>query len=107
MRTIYVGQIDPKTMKVYFKAQQVNSLADKFLTNCTEFTHCCMETSAGADTCADDYNIDISTGELTVKKCKDCGMYFFVSKDEASWYTDKGLKVPSRCEFCRKKRKNI
>ncbi len=102
--TIYVGQID-ESQKVYFKEQQVNSIQDDFITNCKEFKHCCMKTLADARKVADDYNADLASGKLFLKKCKGCGEYFFTNADEEEWFRGRGLKSPLRCTTCRKQRK--
>lgn len=40
------------------------------------------------------------------KKCRDCGKEFTLTDGEIDFYNSKGLNLPSRCEECRKKRKN-
>lgn len=34
--------------------------------------------------------------------CKQCGEEFVLSRKEIDWYLKKNLKVPHRCEYCRK-----
>ena len=50
-------------------------------------------------------NQEIKDGELEVIKCKDCGNFFLIDKDEKEWYTNKGLNIPKRCGICRDNRK--
>ena len=40
-----------------------------------------------------------------VKTCKECGTSFEITEKNAKWFTDNHLKLPERCEACRKKRK--
>ena len=39
-----------------------------------------------------------------VKKCKECGEYFWQTDDERIWFTDRNMKAPCRCYSCRKKK---
>lgn len=39
-----------------------------------------------------------------VKKCKECGKYFWQTYDERIWFTDRNMKAPCRCYSCRKKK---
>lgn len=41
-----------------------------------------------------------------VKKCKECGEYFWQTEEERQWFIERKLKVPCRCYSCRKKEKN-
>ena len=36
------------------------------------------------------------------KTCKQCGEDFTLSMGQINWFNKKGLKMPCRCEFCRK-----
>ncbi len=40
-----------------------------------------------------------------VKKCKECGEYFWQTDDERIWFARRNMKAPCRCYSCRKKRK--
>lgn len=40
-----------------------------------------------------------------VKKCKECGEYFWQTEEERQWFIERKLKVPCRCYSCRKKKK--
>lgn len=40
-----------------------------------------------------------------VKKCKECGEYFWQTDEERNWYADRNMKAPCRCFSCRKKNK--
>ena len=50
-------------------------------------------------------NKKIADGCLLVKKCVDCGKYYFMTIDEEFWFKDRGLSVPKRCLMCRRDRK--
>jgi hypothetical protein len=39
-----------------------------------------------------------------VKKCKECGEYFWQTDEERIWFTDRNMKAPCRCYSCRKKK---
>lgn len=39
-----------------------------------------------------------------VKKCKECGGYFWQTDEERIWYADRNMKAPCRCYSCRKKK---
>lgn len=40
-----------------------------------------------------------------IKKCKECGEYFWQTDEERQWFIERKLKVPCRCYSCRKKNK--
>ena len=52
-------------------------------------------------------NKEIADGSLLVKKCADCGKYYFMTIHEEFWFKGKGLSVPKRCLICRKTRKKV
>lgn len=39
-----------------------------------------------------------------VKKCKECGEYFWQTDEERIWFANRSLKAPCRCNSCRKKK---
>lgn len=39
-----------------------------------------------------------------VKKCKECGEYFWQTDEERAWFADRNMKAPCRCYSCRKKK---
>ena len=39
-----------------------------------------------------------------VKKCKECGEYFWQTDEERIWFADRNMKAPCRCYSCRKKK---
>lgn len=39
-----------------------------------------------------------------VKKCKECGEYFWQTDEERVWFADRNMKAPCRCYSCRKKK---
>ncbi len=49
-------------------------------------------------------NEKIESGEWKVLKCKDCGRYYVLPKEE-EWFVDRGLNPPKRCVSCRGKKK--
>ena len=54
---------------------------------------------------ADDAVEDHNAYDLkNVKKCKDCGEYFWQTDDERIWFADRNMKAPCRCFSCRKKK---
>lgn len=52
-----------------------------------------------------DSNEKIKSKYLRVIKCKDCGIVFTVTREEADWYLDHNYSLPHRCKECRKKKK--
>ena len=50
-------------------------------------------------------NDAISKGDMLVRRCKDCGEYFFINLDEQIFFEERHLSLPKRCESCRLKRK--
>ena len=56
---------------------------------------------------ADDAVEKQNTDDLKdVKKCKECGEYFWQTDEERSWFAGKNMKNPCRCYSCRLKRNN-
>ncbi len=49
-------------------------------------------------------NYEIEVGLMKVLKCKNCGRYYYLPKREESWFADRGLVPPKRCQFCRGKK---
>lgn len=47
----------------------------------------------------------LAEGSISMNKCRECGCYFTVSKEEADWYISKELGVPKRCYSCRRANK--
>ena len=43
----------------------------------------------------------IAKGQCTIRKCKTCGLYFFIGRDEEDWFKHKGFDLPKSCQFCR------
>lgn len=39
-----------------------------------------------------------------IKKCKECGEYFWQTDEERIWFADRNMKAPCRCYSCRKKK---
>ena len=40
-----------------------------------------------------------------IKKCKECGAYFWQTDDEREWFAVRNMKAPCRCYTCRKRKK--
>lgn len=38
----------------------------------------------------------------TIRYCKQCRKYFYLSESELRWYYNKGISYPKRCLACRK-----
>lgn len=55
--------------------------------------------------CLEINNKNIADGSLSIIKCKDCGRYFQLSRNEALSFEAKGLNLPKRCYKCRRNRK--
>lgn len=47
----------------------------------------------------------VEWNDFVIKKCKNCGEYYIITKDEADWFKDKGFSLPVRCLDCRRERK--
>lgn len=41
-----------------------------------------------------------------IKKCKECGEYFWQTDEERAWFADNNMKAPCRCYSCRKNKKH-
>ena len=47
----------------------------------------------------------VTDGDFVMRKCKECGNYFGITKLECDWFTERKLSIPVRCAQCRRKRK--
>lgn len=54
-----------------------------------------------ADDAAEKHNVN---DLKDVKKCKECGEYFWQTDEERTWFVDRNMKAPCRCYSCRKKK---
>lgn len=71
------------------------------------------DTKAHADKAAKNDNAHLKAEEANmvddkdfiIRKCKDCGEYFMVTKSEYDWYKEKDFAIPRRCDTCRTKRR--
>ena len=54
-------------------------------------------------------NIDmlVDGQDFIVRTCKECGEYFLITKDHVDWFTSRKLRVPCRCDRCRKSGINV
>ena len=45
-------------------------------------------------------------GDFLIRTCKDCGNYFMFTYAEVIWFGSRNFKLPCRCRYCRKVKKN-
>lgn len=43
--------------------------------------------------------------DVVVRKCKECGEYYMITKQEYDWFKERELAAPRRCNTCRIKRR--
>ena len=60
-----------------------------------------MANKASADDAVEKHN---ANDLKDVKKCKECGEYFWQTDEERTWFADRNMKAPCRCYSCRKKK---
>lgn len=44
--------------------------------------------------------------DFLIRTCKDCGNYFMLRYGEIIWFGFRNFKLPCRCRYCRKAKKN-
>lgn len=89
--------------KVYFYDNEFR--ADDEKTEICSSLPCDTTTSWFAEKKFADLAVEKFNTELkNVKKCKQCGEYFWQTEDERNWFTERGMKAPCRCFSCRKKK---
>ena len=106
---VFVNYYDEDEKKIDYKREIIDDLYNpdvKTSTNTEEFKHIFNVELFRAQLACSGYNADLASGDLTIHKCKDCSIYFFISKTEAEWFKDKGMSAPKRCLSCRRKRRN-
>lgn len=64
----------------------------------------CVNNSQVANLMCWNANIQVAEGIIAVIRCRECGLYFLVTKNDVEWYENKGLDAPKRCICCRKAR---
>ncbi len=67
-------------------------------------TPACVNNSQVANLMCWNANIKVAEGSVVVVKCRECGLYFLVTKTDVEWYENKGLDAPKRCMCCRRAR---
>lgn len=90
--------------KIYFNGNKfvADNIATEVQTVPCDLTVSWMANKIYADNAVEEHNAnDIKD----VKKCKECGEYFWQTEEERIWFTDRNMKVPCRCYSCRKKNK--
>lgn len=90
--------------KIYFNGDKfvADNTATEVQTMPCDSTVSWMANKTYADNAVEKHNAnDIKD----VKKCKECGEYFWQTDDERIWFTDRNMKAPCRCYSCRKKNK--
>lgn len=90
--------------KIYFNGNKfvADNIATEVQTVPCDSTVSWMANKIYADNAVEEHNAnDIKD----VKKCKECGEYFWQTEEERICFTDRNMKVPCRCYSCRKKNK--
>lgn len=44
----------------------------------------------------------VAEGKISVHRCRSCGLYFTISKEDEGWFTNHELGVPRKCYCCRR-----
>lgn len=89
--------------KVYFDGNKFH--ANNVKTEFCSSLPCDTTTSWYAEKKFADLAVEKFNTELqNVKKCKQCGEYFWQTEDERNWFTERSMKAPCRCFSCRKEK---
>lgn len=67
-------------------------------------TSICVNNSQMANLMCWNANIQHAEGNVSVVRCRECGLYFIVTKKDMAWYEEKKLDPPKRCICCRRAR---
>lgn len=91
--------------RVYFNGEKF--IADDFPAEMKRLsgdsTTSYFDTKLIAEAAVEEYNAyDLND----VKKCKECGKYFWQTDAEREWFFARNMKAPCRCYSCRKNRWN-
>lgn len=91
--------------RIYFNGN--NFMADDIATEVQtvpcDSTMSWMANKKYADDAVEKYNTNDYILLKDIKKCKECGGYFWQTDEERMWFTDRNMKAPCRCYSCRKK----
>lgn len=89
--------------RIYFNGDKfaVDEVATEVQTMPDDSTTMWFANKKSAVDVAEHHNAD---NLKNVKKCKECGEYFWQIDEETIWFTDKNMKVPCKCYSCRKKK---
>lgn len=87
--------------KIYFNGNEfvADNTATEVQTMLCDSTTMWFTNKKSADNAVEEYN---ANDLKDVKKCKECGEYFWQTDDERIWFTDRNMKVPCRCYSCRR-----
>lgn len=77
-----------------------------FPSNIDEEQHQAFTREQDAIAAADAANEELKTDELHIRKCKDCGIYYYTTWREEAWFESLNLLMPKRCKKCRRKRRD-
>ena len=105
---VFINYYDEDKKKIDYKREILDDLYNPDVetsTNTEEFKHIFNVELFRAQLECDGYNTDLASGDLTIHKCKDCGIYFFTNKSEEEWFKNKKMSTPKRCLSCRRKRR--
>lgn len=92
-------QSESDTQYVVASGYNPDAEENQMWTSGTYFTY--WENKTYADDAVEEYN---ANDLKDVKKCKECGEYFWQTDEERIWFTDRNMKAPCRCYSCRKKK---
>lgn len=89
--------------KIYFNGNEfvVDNTATKVQNVPCDSTTMWFANKKSADDAVEDHN---AKDLKDVKKCKECGEYFWQTDEERTWFADRNMKAPCRCFSCRKKK---
>lgn len=89
--------------KIYFNGDKfvVDNTATEAQTMPCDSTVSWMANKIYADSAVERHN---ANDLKDVKKCKECGEYFWQTDEERTWFADRNMKAPCRCYSCRKKK---
>ena len=89
--------------KIYFNGEKfvADNTATEVQTMPCDSTVSWMANKTYADNAVEKHNANDLND---VKKCKECGEYFWQTDEERTWFADRNMKAPCRCYSCRKKK---
>lgn len=106
VKTRRINKMQMKGYKVYFDFNEKKFVAQDYATNIKattpESTFLYCGTAEAAKKNAEKLNTE-SLNEI--KQCKQCGKFFWQTKEASDWYTERNLVPPKKCAVCRKRNK--